>query len=110
MTENYPIAEVVTRTGLTGHTLRYYERAGLIELPAREWNRHRRHTEGDLGMITILTKLRATGMPVEGMRRYAALCRQGPGNEAGAAHCCSSTGSRCSAASISCGRISRSLT
>lgn len=82
MTESYPIAEVVARTGLTAHTLRYYERAGLIEPPAREWNGHRRYTEVDLGMITILTKLRATGMPIEGMRRYAALCRQGPGNEA----------------------------
>ena len=82
MDESYPIAEVVARTGLTAHTLRYYERAGLIEPPAREWNGHRRYTEGDLGMITILTKLRATGMPIVGMRRYAALCRQGPGNEA----------------------------
>lgn len=82
MTESYPIADVVARTGLTAHTLRYYERAGLIEPPPREWNGHRRYTESDLGMITILTKLRATGMPIEGMRRYAALCRQGPGNEA----------------------------
>ncbi|MCW2505894.1 MAG: aldo/keto reductase [Actinomycetia bacterium] len=82
MTGSYVIAEVAARTGLTAHTLRYYERAGLIEPPAREWNGHRRYTEGDLGMITILTKLRATGMPIEGMRRYAALCRQGPGNEA----------------------------
>jgi DNA-binding transcriptional MerR regulator len=81
MAESYPIAEVVARTGLTAHTLRYYERAGLIEPPAREWNGHRRYTEADLGMITILTKLRATGMPIEGMRRYAALCRRGPGNE-----------------------------
>jgi DNA-binding transcriptional MerR regulator len=81
MADSYPIAEVVARTGLTAHTLRYYERAGLIEPPPREWNGHRRYTENDLGMITILTKLRATGMPIEGMRRYAALCRQGPGNE-----------------------------
>jgi DNA-binding transcriptional MerR regulator len=82
MAESYPIAEVVARTGLTAHTLRYYERAGLIEPPPREWNGHRRYTESDLGMITILTKLRATGMPIEGMRRYAALCRHGAGNEA----------------------------
>jgi DNA-binding transcriptional MerR regulator len=82
MTGSYLIAEVAARTGLTAHTLRYYERAGLIEPPPREWNGHRRYTESDLGMITILTKLRSTGMPIEGMRRYAALCRQGPGNEA----------------------------
>ncbi|SCL25565.1 DNA-binding transcriptional regulator, MerR family [Micromonospora nigra] len=82
MTESYSIAEMVARTGLTAHTLRYYERAGLIEPPPRERNGHRRYTAADLGMITILTKLRATGMPIEGMRRYSALCRQGPGNEA----------------------------
>src|SRR4051812_1486704 len=30
MAESYPIAEVGARIGLTAHTLRYYERAGLI--------------------------------------------------------------------------------
>ncbi|MEU0561775.1 MerR family transcriptional regulator [Dactylosporangium sp. NPDC006015] len=72
------IAEVAQRTGLTAHTLRYYERAGLLDPPERDWNGHRRYSERDVGMLGILTRLRATGMPIAGMRRYAELCRVGP--------------------------------
>ncbi|MGI5177798.1 MerR family transcriptional regulator [Dactylosporangium sp. CA-152071] len=72
------IAEVAQQTGLTAHTLRYYERAGLLDPPERDWNGHRRYSERDVGMLGILTRLRATGMPIAGMRRYAELCRVGP--------------------------------
>ncbi len=42
---------------------------------------HRRYTEHDLGWIELITKLRATGMPVREVRRYAELVRAGDGNE-----------------------------
>lgn len=76
------IAEAAERTGLTTHTLRYYERDGLM---LREVDRsatgHRRYTEQDLGWIELLTCLRGTGMPISDVRRYAALVRAGDGNE-----------------------------
>lgn len=76
------IAEAAERTGLTAHTLRYYERDGLM---LREVDRsttgHRRYTEQDLGWIDLLTRLRGTGMPISDVRRYAALVRAGAGNE-----------------------------
>jgi len=78
MEEGLTIAEVAERTGLTAHTLRYYERAGLMEPPSRGWNGHRRYSEQDLGVLTLLTRLRATGMSIADTRRYADLCRQGP--------------------------------
>ncbi|WP_432828132.1 MerR family transcriptional regulator [Dactylosporangium sp. CA-092794] len=78
MEHGYTIAEVAERTGLSAHTLRYYERAGLLDPPTRGANGHRRYSEGDLGMLWILTRLRKTGMPIQGMRRYAELCRVGP--------------------------------
>ncbi|WP_238014057.1 MerR family transcriptional regulator [Dactylosporangium sp. AC04546] len=71
------IAEVAERTGLSPHTLRYYERAGLLDPPERGGNGHRRYSEQDLSMLGILSRLRATGMSIADTRRYAQLCREG---------------------------------
>jgi DNA-binding transcriptional MerR regulator len=75
------IAEVAERTGLTPHTLRYYERDGLMLDVGRAGSGHRRYSERDLGWIELITKLRATGMPIRTVRRYAELVRAGDGNE-----------------------------
>jgi DNA-binding transcriptional MerR regulator len=79
---SFTIAEAADHTGLTAHTLRYYERDGLM---LREVDRsatgHRRYTEQDLVWINLLTCLRGTGMPISDVRRYAALVRAGAGNE-----------------------------
>ena len=78
----YSIAEAAERLGLSTDTLRYYERDGLlVEIPGRAPSGHRRYTENDLGWILLITRLRATGMPIRTVRAYAALCRQGEGNE-----------------------------
>jgi DNA-binding transcriptional MerR regulator len=71
------IQEVTKATGLSAHTLRYYERIGLIHPIEREQNTRRRYTEDDLGWIDFLLKLRATGMSIKDMQRYAKLQRQG---------------------------------
>lgn len=77
------IAEAARRTGVSAHTLRYYERAGLVVTPVdRTAGGSRRYHELDLKWIIICTKLRATGMPIKGIRRYAELVAAGPGNEA----------------------------
>ncbi|MBN2116885.1 MAG: MerR family transcriptional regulator [Anaerolineales bacterium] len=71
------IQEVAQATGLSAHTLRYYERVGLIHSIDREQNSHRRYTADDVGWIDFLTKLRATGMSIKDMQRYAELQRRG---------------------------------
>ncbi|NMM16604.1 MAG: MerR family transcriptional regulator [Cellulomonas sp.] len=77
------IADAAQATGLTPHTLRYYERDGLMLEPIeRASSGHRRYTEQDLGWIVMLTRLRGTGMPIREVRAYAELCRAGDGNEA----------------------------
>jgi DNA-binding transcriptional MerR regulator len=79
----YSIAEAAERLGLSTDTLRYYERDGLlVETPGRAPSGHRRYTDNDLGWITMITRLRSTGMPIRTVRAYAELCRQGDGNEA----------------------------
>jgi DNA-binding transcriptional MerR regulator len=71
------IQEVSEATGLSAHTLRYYERIGLIHPIEREENTRRLYTEDDIGWIDFLLKLRATGMSIKEMQRYAELQRQG---------------------------------
>jgi DNA-binding transcriptional MerR regulator len=76
------IAEAARRTGVTVHTLRYYERAGLvITTVERTSGGRRRYQQLDLDWITMCTKLRATGMPIKTIRRYAQLVSAGHGNE-----------------------------
>ena len=74
---NLTIKQVADATGLSEHTLRYYERIGLIHPIDRANNTHRRYTEDDIGWIDFLMKLRATGMSIRDMRIYAHLQRQG---------------------------------
>ncbi|HVV11480.1 MerR family transcriptional regulator [Amycolatopsis sp.] len=76
------IAEAARRTGVSVHTLRYYERAGLVVTAiGRTAGGRRRYHRLDLKWITVCTKLRATGMPINKIRRYAELVSAGPGNE-----------------------------
>jgi DNA-binding transcriptional MerR regulator len=77
------IAEAAEHTGLTAHTLRYYERDGLMLADVdRSASGHRRYSAKDLVWIEMITRLRSTGMPMRDVRRYAALVRKGAGNEA----------------------------
>jgi DNA-binding transcriptional MerR regulator len=76
------IAEAARRTGVSAHTLRYYERAGLVITTVdRTAGGRRRYHRRDLHWIAVCTKLRATGMPIKTIRRYAELVSAGPGNE-----------------------------
>ena len=75
--EKLTIQDVSEATGLSAHTLRYYERIGLIHPIEREENTRRLYTEEDLGWIDFLLKLRATGMSIKDMQKYAELQRQG---------------------------------
>ncbi|MGH3469959.1 MAG: MerR family transcriptional regulator [Thermocrispum sp.] len=78
MIEEVSIAEAAVRSGLSIDTLRYYERIGLIDPPARDAGGRRQYTADDLGWIEFLTRLRTTGMSIRGMQRYADLRREGP--------------------------------
>lgn len=75
------IAGAAEASGVSVHTLRYYERAGLIGGVDRAASGHRRYSEADLAWIEVLRCLRATGMPIRQIRRYAELVWEGAGNE-----------------------------
>jgi DNA-binding transcriptional MerR regulator len=75
------IADAVRATGVSAYTLRYYERVGLIDGVERANSGHRRYNDEDLAWIEVLQCLRATGMPIRRILRYAELVRAGEGNE-----------------------------
>ncbi|HLU10650.1 MAG TPA: MerR family transcriptional regulator [Oceanobacillus sp.] len=77
MNEGLTIQQVAEATQLSEHTLRYYERIGLIHPISRADNGHRRYSPDDIGWIDFLTKLRAAGMTIQQMQAYAELQRRG---------------------------------
>ena len=76
------IGQVAARTGLSVHTLRLYEREGLLTGPLRRVNGRRVYTEWDVQWLVNCTLFRASRMPLSTLRRLAELVGEGPGNEA----------------------------
>ncbi len=64
-------------TGVSADTLRYYEKAGLLDGVSRNVGGHRRFSSADLNGLRFVLKLRMTGMPIRDVRRYVELVRQG---------------------------------
>ncbi len=77
MATTITIQQAATATGLSIHTLRYYEKIGLIDPVPRQSNQHRMYRQEDLIWIGFLLRLRATGMSIQKMLRYAELRRLG---------------------------------
>lgn len=73
MESHLTINEVAQRTGLTAHTLRYYERAGLIAPVTRAPGGQRRYAASDMEWIGFLLRLRETRMPIGQMQAFARL-------------------------------------
>lgn len=67
------IGDLAKRTGLSTHTLRYYERIGLLPYADRDRSGQRDFDASILTWIAFLGRLKTTGMPIRDMLRYAAL-------------------------------------
>jgi DNA-binding transcriptional MerR regulator len=76
--EQLTIGQVAERTGLSAHTLRYYEQEGLFANPVRRATGGRRvYTEDDVEWLTVCSILRGADMPLPELRRYTELVRAG---------------------------------
>ena len=73
---DYSIGEFSKATGLGIHTLRYYEHESLI-IPLRNASNRRRYSEKDIVWIAFIKRLKATGMPIKEIKKYAALRAKG---------------------------------
>jgi DNA-binding transcriptional MerR regulator len=71
------IQEAAEKTGLTVHTLRYYERIGLLMPIGRAANGHRRYSQQDINLIRTLNRWRQTGMPLVDVQFYVKLVQEG---------------------------------
>jgi DNA-binding transcriptional MerR regulator len=76
------IAELAERSGFTAHTIRYYERIGLLPRASRDQSKHRTYDASVLTWLEFLRRLKTTGMPVREMRRYAELRSKGASSNA----------------------------
>ena len=71
------IKKVSEITGLGVHTLRYYEKIGLLIDVNRNSSGHRFYTDNDLKWIEFLKRLKETGMPLSEMKKFAVLRYRG---------------------------------
>lgn len=67
--EGMPIAEVAAITGVSAHTLRYYERIGLVDVP-RDVTGRRIYDSQALGRVVFLTRLRLSDMSIRDIQHY----------------------------------------
>lgn len=75
----YGIGEAAAATGCSPDTLRYYERAGILPDIKRSDGGQREYSDDDLGWITFVRRLRATGMPMRRVAAYTTMVRDGAG-------------------------------
>jgi DNA-binding transcriptional MerR regulator len=76
------IGGLARRSGLSAHTIRCYERIGLLPYADRDRSRQRDYDASILTWIEFLGRLKTTGMPIQDMLRYTALRERGAGTEA----------------------------
>lgn len=79
------IKEASVSSGLSVDTIRFYEKAGMLPAIARDARGWRRFDAGAVEWLRNLERLRATGMPMADMRRFAVLVHTTDAAAAGAA-------------------------
>ncbi|MBO4298732.1 MAG: MerR family transcriptional regulator [Clostridia bacterium] len=73
----YTIQEICKKTGLSPHTLRYYEREGLLTGVDRSRGGFRRYSDADLESLGLICCLKKTGMSLQEIARFMELTREG---------------------------------
>ena len=73
----YTIQDVSKKTGLTAHTLRYYEKEGLITGVERSQGGIRQYTDEDLERLGLIRCLKNTGMSIQEIARFVELAQKG---------------------------------
>lgn len=66
------IGEVAERTGLSTHTIRFYEQSGLLPRVRRSESGIRQFSAADVAFLEFLVALKSTGMPLDEMAEFTA--------------------------------------
>ncbi len=64
------ISELSRRTGISRHTIRYYEKFGLIEPHGRQENNYRYYSEDDLATIAFIDRVKRLGFSLREIREF----------------------------------------
>ncbi|KGE17646.1 MerR family transcriptional regulator [Paenibacillus wynnii] len=73
----YSINEVATICDVTAHTLRFYDKEGLLPFVGRNGAGNRIFSDGDLVLVKVICCMKNTGMPIKDIRTYIELLMEG---------------------------------
>ncbi|BBH70735.1 transcriptional regulator [Actinoplanes sp. OR16] len=76
MREPWDIATAARHLEVSPHTLRYYERIGLVSVPRNQAG-HREYDAAAIRRLVFLTRMRTSGMPISDLRHYIELVDRG---------------------------------
>lgn len=73
----YTVQDVSDITGISTHTLRYYDREGIMPFLKRDEHGNRVFEKSDLQWLQVVKCMKISGFTLADMRKYADLVRQG---------------------------------
>lgn len=76
-TPKYSVTEAAKISGLSAHTLRYYDDLGLFPFLQRTQGEKRLFSDADMQWVQLIECLRNTGMPISEVKNYVELCLKG---------------------------------
>ena len=72
----WDIATTADHLGVSAHTLRYYERIGLVQVE-RDASGYRRYDAAGVRRLVFLTRMRTSGMSIRDLQRYVDMVEAG---------------------------------
>lgn len=75
--KTYTIQQAAEEMDVSAHTLRYYEKIGLLQSIQRAENGRRIYSETDLAWVYWLKLLRSSGMSINTIKQYVEITRAG---------------------------------
>lgn len=71
------IKDVAAETGFSAHTLRYYEKEGVIQDVKRDSSGHRFYAESDVNVLKFLNCLKLADMKIKDIKEFTRLLYEG---------------------------------
>lgn len=73
----YSIGQVAQKMGLTAHTLRYYDKEGLLPFVKKNSSGLRMFSDEDIDWLVVIECLKGTGMQLKDIKQYIDWCQEG---------------------------------
>ncbi|MGB1239435.1 MAG: MerR family transcriptional regulator [Pseudomonadales bacterium] len=64
------IGQISAQTGLSAHTIRYYEKRGLIAVASKDSSGHRAYSTDDLELLNWIGCMKKSGMSLARIQQY----------------------------------------